>query len=95
MPVVLRTSRAEGDLFEIWHYIAEDSLRSADRLLDKIAQTCMTLAENPSAGRSRDELADALRSLPVGNYVIFYRPIKDGIVVIRVLHGARDLPRQF
>jgi len=33
--------------------------------------------------------------LPVGNYVIFYRPIEDGIVVIRVLHGARDLPELF
>jgi plasmid stabilization system protein ParE len=25
--------------------------------------------------------------------VIFYRPIKDGVEIVRVLHGARDLGR--
>jgi toxin ParE1/3/4 len=28
----------------------------------------------------------------VGNYLIFYRPISDGIEIVRVLHGARDIP---
>jgi toxin ParE1/3/4 len=32
-----------------------------------------------------------LRSFPVGSYVIFYRPIEEGIEVIRVLHSARDI----
>jgi len=44
---------------------------------------------------ARPELALAVRSFPVGNYVIFYRPHGDGIVVIPVLHGARDLPGMF
>jgi len=29
------------------------------------------------------------------NYVIFYRPISEGIEVIRVLHGGRDIERLF
>lgn len=33
----------------------------------------------------------ALRSSPVGNYLIFYRPLPDGIEILRVLHGARDI----
>jgi toxin ParE1/3/4 len=33
--------------------------------------------------------------LPLGNYIIFYRPIDDGIEVVRILHGARDLPPLF
>lgn len=49
----------------------------------------------PKLGRERFDLAPELRGLPVGNYIIFYRPMKDGIQVIRVLHGARDLPSQF
>jgi plasmid stabilization system protein ParE len=27
----------------------------------------------------------------IGNYVIFYLPTQDGIDVVRVLHGARDI----
>jgi toxin ParE1/3/4 len=92
MARVLRTSKAEEDLLEIWSYIADDNIDAADEFLDQIVATCRTLSDNPAAGRSRDELAQRLRSFPLGNYVIFYRPLEDGIVVIRVLHGARDLP---
>jgi toxin ParE1/3/4 len=42
-------------------------------------------------GRSREELAPGLRSLAFGRYVIFDEVIPDGIAIIRVLHGARDL----
>ncbi|MGH9438287.1 MAG: type II toxin-antitoxin system RelE/ParE family toxin, partial [Terriglobia bacterium] len=28
-------------------------------------------------------------------YLIFYRPIRDGIEVVRVIHGARDIPALF
>jgi len=50
------------------------------------------LAESPSAGRTREEFQPGLRSFPVGSFVVFYRPIEDGILVVRVLHGARDIP---
>jgi toxin ParE1/3/4 len=38
------------------------------------------------------ELAD-LRAWPIlrfFNYVIYYRPVPDGIEVVRILHAARD-----
>ena len=92
MPRVLRTSQAEEDLLEIWAHVAADTPAAGDRLLDRIASACEMLAKNPAAGRTRGELAERLRSFPVGKYVVFYRPIDDEIVVIRVLHGARDLP---
>ncbi len=46
-------------------------------------------------GRRREELAPALRSFPAGNYVIFYRPVREAIQIIRVLHGARDIETMF
>jgi toxin ParE1/3/4 len=46
-------------------------------------------------GVSRDELLPSLRSLTVGNYVIFYLPLLDGIEVVRVLPGMRDLDALF
>jgi toxin ParE1/3/4 len=30
------------------------------------------------------------RSFSVGNYVVFFRPIKNGIEVARIVHGSRD-----
>jgi len=37
----------------------------------------------------------ALRSLPVGNYLVFYLPLDDGIEVVRVLHGSREIDALF
>ncbi len=49
------------------------------------------LLQNPLAGRARAELGKDLRSFPVGNYIIFYLPLSDGIEVVRVLHGRQDI----
>lgn len=95
MPRVIRDRAAERDLDGIWDHIAQESVSAANRLIDTIAQTCDTLASQPEMGRLRPELAPHLRSFPVGNYVIFYRPIADGIEVARVLHGARDIDAEF
>jgi toxin ParE1/3/4 len=46
-------------------------------------------------GRARHELLVNLLSFTVKNYVIFYQPITEGIEVLRVLHGARDVHRVF
>ena len=54
-----------------------------------------TLAKNPLMGRERDEVMPGLRSFPFKRYVIFYQPLQDGIDVVRVLHGARDIESLF
>jgi len=95
MPTVRRTSQAHLDLVETAFRIAEENPAAADRWLELIDAKCQLLARMPELGRKRPDLAPELRSLPVGNYIIFYRPVNDGIQVIRVLHGARDLPPLF
>ncbi|HLF04688.1 MAG TPA: type II toxin-antitoxin system RelE/ParE family toxin [Dehalococcoidia bacterium] len=82
---------ARADLINIWVYIATDSVDRADHLNSRFHEAFSTLAEFSQMGRSRPELASELRSLPVGNYVIFYRPVENGIEVIRVLHAAQDI----
>lgn len=42
-------------------------------------------------GRSYEELAPGLRGFTIGNYIIFYRLIENGIAVERLLSGYRDL----
>ncbi|MCL1466095.1 hypothetical protein LAY41_17040 [Argonema galeatum A003/A1] len=46
-------------------------------------------------GSSREELSPTLRSLPVDKYLIFYRPIKNGIQVERVLSAYKDFEEVF
>ena len=95
MPKVLRKPQAEADLIEIWIYIAQDSPTSADKLLDEINEKSQTLTESPFIGKSRDELGPNIRSFPISNYMLFYQPIAEGIEIIRVLHGARDIDALF
>ncbi len=95
MPRILIRPRAENDLAEIWDFIAEDSQARADSFLDRLDQSFYGLARNPLIGRARGELSSNLRSFPFGRYVIFYLALPDGIEIVRVLHGARDLDAFF
>ena len=90
------TPQALGDLVDIWVFIAQDDATAADMVGEAILRACDFLANSPSAGRIRKELT----ALPVrfwvvqpySNYLIAYDPEKKPLQIIRVLHGARDLP---
>jgi toxin ParE1/3/4 len=89
-----KRSQADGDLDAIWGYISADSIKAADNLINRIGGVFEMLVQNPLAGRERPELASGLRSFPVGNYVIFYVPVPDGIEVVRVMSGWQDVDAQ-
>jgi toxin ParE1/3/4 len=95
MARVTRRPQAEADILEIWDYIAEDSVVDADRWLDRLDQKLALWATQPLMGRARDELAPGIRSLALGRYVVFFEPLQDGIDVVRVLHGSRDIDTTF
>jgi toxin ParE1/3/4 len=93
---VIRHRQALTDLLEIWDHIAAKSDEArATAYIRKIRQKIEALAEQPGMGRSRDELSEGLRSLPVASHLIFYRPLVDGIEVVRVIHGRRDINAVF
>jgi toxin ParE1/3/4 len=95
MPRVVRTSTSEADMIEIACYIARDNMIAAERWLDTIDEKLELIATAPNIGRLRSHLLAGLRTFPVGQYIIFYRPIENGIEVLRVLHGARKLHRKY
>ena len=95
MPRITRRPLAAADIFDIWDHIAEDNLTAADHWTDQLDEKFGLLATQPLMGRARDELLPGLRSFPVGRYVVFYEPIDNGIDVVRVLHGARDVEEIF
>ncbi|HEX9199253.1 MAG TPA: type II toxin-antitoxin system RelE/ParE family toxin [Acidobacteriaceae bacterium] len=90
----LRTPQADADLDGIWRYIAiqSGSYEIADRLIDSIIDRFLLLATHPHIGRARDEdLRPGLRTFPVGDYIIVYRIQDHQVVILRVLHGSRNI----
>jgi toxin ParE1/3/4 len=75
----------------MWAYIAvEGSEAAANRLLARVQTALVNLSELPNAGVSREMLAPGLRATFLGNYAIYYVLQMEEIVVVRVLHTARD-----
>ena len=93
MTRLLRTYQAREDVLNIWMYIARDDSSTADRFVAQIDDLLNTLARSPGLGKAFDVGRSGLRTHPVGRYLIFYEPIRGGIRVVRVLHGARRYER--
>jgi toxin ParE1/3/4 len=90
----LRSPEADRDLDDIWLYIARQSgsVDTAERLIDLITDRFFLLSRHPYLGRARDQdLRPGLRSFPVGAYVIVYRIQEADVVILRVLHGSRNI----
>jgi toxin ParE1/3/4 len=83
--------RADRDLDSIWSFITVDNPRAADAMIDRLTDTFDMLLTMPQTGRRRYEFRENLRSFAVENYVIFYMPVPDGIDILRVVHGRRDI----
>ena len=88
---------AEADLEDIAFYVFLDSgrLEIPDRLIQSIAERFDLLAAHPRAGRARDDLLAGVRSFPVGEYLLLYRIEADGVVILRIVRGSRDLESLF
>jgi toxin ParE1/3/4 len=91
MADVRLTSLARADVDAIWSYVAQDSATAADRLVDRFFETSRLYATQPSAGVPGDRFKPGIRYFAVGSYVVFYQAQSNGILVLRVLHGSRDL----
>ncbi len=94
MPQIRRWSRAEQDLAEVVRHIARDNATAALNWLDKIETLFRLLAIHSEIGeRINTPRFGFVRRYTLGNYVVYYRPIFDGVEILRVLHGARDHDR--
>ncbi len=91
MARIQKSSRAETDLEAIADFIAVDNLDAAIRWSDDINRTFELLANHPLLGEDVSGLQLGTRRQVFGSYLIFYRPTDDGIVIVRVLHGARKI----
>ena len=84
---------AELDLDEIWEYIAQDNIESADRWVGKLFDAFDAIVRNPGIGHTRHDLtAPPIMFWPVGNYLVLYRVRKEEVEIVAVTQGARDIP---
>jgi len=96
MGTVRRFPAAERDLLEIGRYIARDSVVNAERFVDAIARECQKLADSPfTLGQSCEGLHPELRRHNFKRYAIIYRPVTEGIELVGVFHGSRELEAIF
>jgi toxin ParE1/3/4 len=82
---------ADDDLLQIGRYLTERNPAAARSVAEEIDRKFWSLTYFPFMGRDRPSLGAGLRSIVAGVYVIFYRVEPDRVVIMRVLHGRRDI----
>jgi toxin ParE1/3/4 len=98
---VTRQPEVRRNLIEQAGYISHDNLDAALRFLDAAEATFEFLADHREVGEmfpSTNPRTAGMRVWPVDgfrNHLVFYRPTDDGVDIVRVLHGSRDLGAVF
>ena len=92
---VVWTATAQRHLLSIYEYVALDSSRYAQAVVDRLTNRSIQIGRFPEAGRSIPEYdRDDLREVIETPYRILYRVGTDQIDVLAVLHAARRIPEQ-
>jgi toxin ParE1/3/4 len=96
------TPDADADIDAAVGWLLENADETtAQRFLDRVEETLQQLVLHPETGRERrfsSRRLKGLRSWRVSGFaswLVFYKISRSGILVLRVLHGARDLERIF
>ncbi len=88
------TRNAKRELRAIHDYIAQNSPRYAQGMVDRITRKTEQLASHPQLGAVVPQYSDAsIRELLVYPYRVIYRIGASRVEVLSVVHGARQLPR--
>jgi len=94
---IYRLDLAERDVLEHFEYLLTESPEAALRFVDAVEAAFERLADMPLIGVSRPFAKPGLEDLrmwPIPDFekfLIFYRPVVDGIEAVRVLYGMRDI----
>lgn len=96
---IVRMPQALVDLVETAEYIARDDVEVADRFFDAFEQAIEKISKTPKIGsvrKFRDEIDVRMWFVPgFEKSLIFYTESADEIVILRVIHSARDYTRLF
>ena len=95
MALLIVLPAARLDLIDIGDFIALDNPRRAVSFIAEIEMKMMEIAEHPGSFPMRRELHEGLRAARHGRYLIFFLEASREVQIVRVLHGARNLPQAF
>jgi toxin ParE1/3/4 len=93
--------KAGRDLEDIFNYIAGDNPNAAEWVRQSILNTADFLVAHPEIGRRIRNASPRHANIrwsivpKFRNYLIFYQPHQETIMVVRVLHAAQDWTRFF
>ena len=96
---IVKLPQALTDLVETAGYIAADNIEIADRFFDAFEATLAEIRKAPKIGTSRrfgnrtDIRMWFVRGFPKN--LIFYTENNEEIVILRIIHSARDYTRFF
>lgn len=92
MPHAAWTNVAQDDLRSIARYIVarDGRRRTARKITREIRDKCEHYARHPLTGTARGDLGDGLRIFSYQRWVVVFRPIDEGIEIIRVFDGSQD-----
>jgi toxin ParE1/3/4 len=83
--------KANRDVDDIISFIADQNPRAALKLLDRFEARWQLLTTQPRSGAPRDDLGAGFRTVAVGEYLSIYRIEGNSVVILRVLHGRRNI----
>ena len=95
MTAAVLSPAARRDLLAAVQWIAKDNPAAARALRDAVVRAAEGIGEHSQLGTLRPDLAEApyrfviLTGFP---YVIVYNADRRPPLIVRILHGARDLP---
>jgi toxin ParE1/3/4 len=92
---VRTTAHADADIRSIAQWIARGSTPAASKWIDDLDREFSKIAQTPGVGTDRSDLRPQLRSVPFGNYIVFFKSGRQTVNIVRVIHGARDYARLF
>lgn len=87
------SSIANFDITDIWEYIFLYDTESADIFFSQINERIDELEEFPFMGAKRDDLTDDARFLVFKKYNIIYEVQENLVLILRVLHGSREISK--
>ncbi|HVA68632.1 MAG TPA: type II toxin-antitoxin system RelE/ParE family toxin [Candidatus Binataceae bacterium] len=91
MAQIRHTVRARRDLMDVWLELAAANPAAAEKVYRRLEARVEILKRLAEAGPLRPAIAPDAGGLVEPPYLILYRIIPDGVQIVRVLHGARNI----
>jgi plasmid stabilization system protein ParE len=96
MSAYVLTEQAAQDLQDIWDYIADKSVDSADAVLRDIPEALELLASMPNVGHRRKDVRDSrYRFWRANRFIVAYFRDTQPLQIIRVVGGSQNIRKMF